>query len=109
MSNLSKDELSELGRKLASARKQMHGHCENCGKEISGPSHTRFCSTRCRVAAHRAQPSKKLPNEEPSNSTTSIDTMSDDSDVFSQRAPIVKDVPPGKVSSSSPPRDRCLT
>lgn len=29
--------------------------CEQCGAEFAGRSDARFCSTRCRVAAHRAQ------------------------------------------------------
>ena len=49
-----KEELSELGRKLAAARKQMSGNCENCGKPITGPASRRFCSGKCRTASHRA-------------------------------------------------------
>lgn len=36
--------------------------CEQCGAEFAGRSDARFCSTRCRVAAHRAQ--KKAEGQE---------------------------------------------
>lgn len=36
--------------------------CEHCGAEFVGRSDARFCSTRCRVAAHRAQ--KKAEGQE---------------------------------------------
>lgn len=36
--------------------------CEQCGTEFTGRSDARFCSTRCRVAAHRAQ--KKAEGQE---------------------------------------------
>lgn len=29
--------------------------CEHCGSEFTGRSDARFCSTQCRVAAHRAR------------------------------------------------------
>lgn len=62
MEEVSKDELSELGRKLAASRTIKVAKCEWCGTEFSGLKKKRFCSNKCRVAGYRAE-RKKLQVE----------------------------------------------
>ncbi len=42
-----KDELSELGRRLANARRKVEGTCEVCGKPFTGIRTRRYCSMAC--------------------------------------------------------------
>ena len=46
--------LSELGKRLAAARGIKTANCDYCGQEFTGYNKRRFCSEKCRVAAHRA-------------------------------------------------------
>jgi endogenous inhibitor of DNA gyrase (YacG/DUF329 family) len=52
---MDKDELSELGRKLASARKQIEAQCLHCGKQFTGTTRALYCSARCKVAHLRGK------------------------------------------------------
>ena len=53
---------------IASQKRYIHAHlrydeamrCSWCATDFSGRRHAQFCSTKCRVAAHRAQPPADL-------------------------------------------------
>jgi hypothetical protein len=50
---ITKEELSRLGRYMARSRRIVKGNCEVCGTEFEGTTKRRYCSNRCAVRAHR--------------------------------------------------------
>lgn len=58
VTHLSDRDLSELGRAVRVECLRRRGaliNCANCEKVFAGRRDARFCSVRCRVAAHRAR------------------------------------------------------
>lgn len=56
LTTLSEAGLTDLDRALRGERLRRRGawrECERCGEEFLGRGDARFCSARCRVAAHR--------------------------------------------------------
>jgi hypothetical protein len=48
------DRLAALARQTGSTRRDSTRTCDHCGTEFQAKrSNARYCSTRCRVAAHR--------------------------------------------------------
>lgn len=57
LTSLSESELTDAARALRYERPRRRGawrDCEHCGEAFLGRGDARFCSARCRVAAHRA-------------------------------------------------------
>lgn len=57
LTNLSESELADADRALRHERLRRRGawrDCEHCGEAFLERGDARFCSARCRVAAHRA-------------------------------------------------------
>lgn len=58
LDNLSEMGLTELDSALRHERlrrREAWRHCEHCDQAFLGRGDARFCSARCRVAAHRAR------------------------------------------------------
>lgn len=76
------NDLSELGRALAAARRRVVGECVICGQPVEGVTRggkqaRLYCSYRCKKAAYRSRKHAAQLNGEDSTATPNINTSHD--------------------------------